>query len=122
LGDLAFFAANYRQSQLPTTSPAPQTALTMATAPTILPGDANRDGTVNDADVATLSRNWQKQTAATWADGDFNADGRIDDADSAILAQHWMMAIEDMDDEEDAHDSVFAAVGTTDNALGLFDE
>jgi hypothetical protein len=132
LGDLAFFAANYRQGQTndslahpaevsQSSSPAPKTALTVATPPTILPGDANRDGMVDDTDASTLALNWQKQTAATWAEGDFNADGLVDDADAAILAQHWMMTAEDME-EDDARDKVFAAVGATDETLGLFDE
>ena len=32
------------------------------------------------------------------------------------------MAVEDMDDDEDAHDKVFAAIGATDDAIGLYDE
>ena len=94
----------------------------MAAPPALLPGDANRDGAVDDADAATLAHNWQKQTAATWADGDFNSDGLVDDTDATILAQHWMLSVEDMDDDDDARDKVFAAVGATDDALGLFDE
>ena len=90
--------------------------------PGVLPGDANRDGMVNDADASTLALNWQKQTAATWSEGDFNADGSVDDLDAAILARHWMMTAKDMDDDEDAHDLTFAGIGATDDALGLYDE
>ena len=32
-----------------------------------------------------------------------------------------MRSVEDMDDD-DTHDSIFAAVGATDDALGLYDE
>ena len=46
----------------------------------------------------------------------------MNDADAMILAQHWMMSVEDMDDDDDARDSIFAAVGATDDALGLYDE
>ena len=133
LGDLALFAANYRLGRpndslaypvevSQSISAAPKTALTVAAAPTILPGDANRDGAVDDDDAIVLTRNWQKQTSATWADGDFNADGLVGDFDATILAQHWMMSFEDMDDDDDARDKVFAAVGATDDAIGLFDE
>ena len=93
----------------------------MAVTPAILPGDANRDGAVDDDDASALALNWQKQTAATWAEGDFNADGLVNDDDTAILAQHWMMSVEDLDDD-DAQDKVFATIGATDDALGLFDE
>ena len=36
-----------------------------------LPGDANRDGKVNQADAAIVSANWLTQSGATWTDGDF---------------------------------------------------
>ena len=39
-----------------------------------------------------------------------------------ILAQHWMMTVEDMDDDDDVHDMIFAGIGATDDALGLYDE
>ncbi len=107
LGDLALFAAKYRHGR--------------PSASTILPGDANLDGIVDNADASTLARNWQKQTSATWAEGDFNSDGLVDDLDAAILARHWMMTVEDLDDD-DARDSIFATIGATDDALGLYDE
>ena len=58
---------------------------------------------------------------AIWAEGDFNADRFVDDLDATILAQHWMMTVDDMDDD-DARDSIFATIGATDDALGLYDE
>ena len=48
-------------------------------------------------------------------------DGLVDDLDAAILAQHWMMTVENME-EDDERDAVFATIGATDDALGLFDE
>ena len=54
-----------------------------------LPGDASGDGTVNEADSAIVSANWQMQTGASWGDGDFNADGRVDDLDATIMAANW---------------------------------
>ena len=117
LGDLAFFAANYRLSRSDS-SAAPMAAFTVDAPAAILPGDANRDGAVDDADATALALNWQKQTTATWAEGDFNDDGLVDDFDAAILALHWRMTVEDLDDD-DARDSFFATIGATDDALGF---
>ncbi len=39
-----------------------------------------------------------------------------------VLARHWMMTVGDMDDDDDARNKVFASVGATDDALGLYDE
>ncbi len=46
----------------------------------------------------------------------------VDDLDVTILARHWMMGVADMDDEDDARDAVFAAVGSEGDMLGLLDE
>ena len=46
----------------------------------------------------------------------------LDDLDAMILAQHWMMTVEDLDEKEDARNLIFATVGATDDALGLYDE
>ena len=53
------------------------------------PGDANFDGTVDDADAAILAANWQTQGGASWAMGDFNYDGNVDDIDATIMAVNW---------------------------------
>ncbi len=131
LGDLALFAANYQlvesndsfapaaeasQSSLA----APVTAFTMAAIPempTIMPGDANRDGRVDDHDAGMVARNWQAKKRATWSDGDFNGDEIINDQDAVILAQHWMMTNDDMDDK--AHDEAFATIGVAESDLFL---
>ncbi|MBN2022118.1 MAG: metallophosphoesterase [Pirellulales bacterium] len=54
----------------------------------LLPGDANRDGTVNNLDAALLASHWLT-AGAGWAGGDFNRDGVVDDLDVAILAANW---------------------------------
>ena len=54
-----------------------------------LPGDANGDGVVDDADASILGAHWQQMGGATWHDGDFNGDFNVTDADAAILAGHW---------------------------------
>lgn len=54
-----------------------------------VPGDANGDGYVNQADAAILASNWGMSSYAMWGDGDFNEDGVVGAADAAILAANW---------------------------------
>jgi hypothetical protein len=56
------------------------------------PGDANRDGTVDDVDASIVAAHWRMFSGATWRDGDFNGDFSVDDRDAAILAAHWSPA------------------------------
>jgi hypothetical protein len=56
--------------------------------PDLVPGDANADGVVDDADASILGANWRSDNA-TWEMGDFNRDHNVDDRDAAILAAHW---------------------------------
>ena len=58
-----------------------------------IPGDANGDCVVNDADAAILAANWQTLTGATWSMGDFNDDGKVNDADATILATNWRAGV-----------------------------
>ena len=44
-----------------------------------MPGDANRDGAVDDADASILAAHWQTASGATWEMGDFNVDGAVND-------------------------------------------
>ena len=53
-----------------------------------LPGDANYDGEVNDADALILATNWLNN-GASWAQGDFSGDGKVDDVDATILASNY---------------------------------
>lgn len=53
------------------------------------PGDANRDGFVDENDAATLAANWQVSTGAGWSMGDFNGDGAVNDIDVTLLATNW---------------------------------
>ena len=55
----------------------------------VLPGDANGDGVVDEADAVILAANWQTDGGATWADGDFNGDDAVDDYDATLLAANW---------------------------------
>jgi hypothetical protein len=56
-----------------------------------VPGDANRNGVVDDYDASILGSNWQVQADATWAMGDFNGDQKVNDLDAALMAAHWTM-------------------------------
>jgi hypothetical protein len=53
-----------------------------------LPGDANRDRSVDVADLGILASNWQG-TGRTFTQADFNYDGSVDVADLGILASNW---------------------------------
>ncbi len=106
--DATILAANWKKTvDVPVASSSPETTPVAITPvapvvqpPAILPGDANLDGTVSDADVALLAANWQKQSAATWSEGDFNGDGKVDDADATILALHWMMFVDEQEQDD----------------------
>ncbi|HBO44017.1 MAG TPA: hypothetical protein DD670_08805 [Planctomycetaceae bacterium] len=58
-----------------------------ATAIAKIPGDANGDGNVDDADAKALALNWGG--TGGWAQGDFNYDNTIDARDAAILAANF---------------------------------
>lgn len=60
----------------------------LALVATIL-GDANFDGTVNDADATILASHWRLANGALWTYGDFNGDGAVNDRDASIMAAHW---------------------------------
>ncbi|MBN2021153.1 MAG: PEP-CTERM sorting domain-containing protein [Pirellulales bacterium] len=53
------------------------------------PGDANKDGVVDEKDAAILAAHWLTSGGVAWGDGDFNADDHVDDLDLAILAANW---------------------------------
>jgi hypothetical protein len=53
-----------------------------------IPGDANRDGVVDDKDATILAANWLA-TGKTWEQGDFNGDWVVDEKDASLLAGNW---------------------------------
>ncbi len=63
--------------------------------PAPLPGDANYDGTVNEADAAILASNWLTEEDAAWTMGDFNGDGNVNDLDATLLASNWQVGASD---------------------------
>lgn len=54
--------------------------------PDDLPGDANRDGTVDFLDFVRLSVNFGRSVDAVWEDGDFDKNSAVDFADFVILS------------------------------------
>ncbi len=59
----------------------------------VLPGDADNNGTVDADDAALLAANWLTTGNAAWCQGDFNGDGNVDDLDAAILAANWLRGV-----------------------------
>ena len=55
---------------------------------TTLPGDANLDLRVEDADLSLLLTNFGNINAA-WTEGDFTGDGVVDDADLSLLLTNF---------------------------------
>jgi hypothetical protein len=56
-----------------------------------VPGDANRDGKVDFADLLALAKNYNQDsnTDDPSASGDFNGDGKVDFTDLLTLAKHY---------------------------------
>jgi len=56
-----------------------------------VPGDANRDGLVNDEDLSIVLANWtgDNGSGGTWNTGDFDGDEAVCDDDLSILLKHW---------------------------------
>ena len=52
-----------------------------------LPGDADRNGFVDDDDLSTLLANWGLDT--DWASGEFIGDHIVDDNDLSLLLANW---------------------------------
>lgn len=59
------------------------------TLPDIKPGDANRNGRIDENDAAILAQNWLVGPGATWDMGDFNKDGYVNDIDATLMATNW---------------------------------
>ena len=51
------------------------------------PGDANRDGFVDDDDLSLLLSSWAQD--AGWGGGDFNGDNTVNDDDLSLLLANW---------------------------------
>jgi hypothetical protein len=54
----------------------------------IIPGDANKDGSVDVGDLGILAANYGGSNKS-WGQGDFNGDGLVDVGDLGILAAHY---------------------------------
>ena len=56
--------------------------------PSLLLGDADKSGLVDQADLNTVLE-YYNQTGVTWADGDFNLDGTVNGADLSIVLANF---------------------------------
>ncbi len=54
---------------------------------TPIPGDANRDGFIDELDAEILAQNWLQ--SSNWDSGDFNGDGLANHLDATLLAANW---------------------------------
>ena len=63
--------------------------MTVEVVITLIPGDADGDGDVDDADATILAANWQSTDNVGWGEGDFNDDGIVDEIDATMLATNW---------------------------------
>ena len=65
----------------------------IATAASVpLPGDANRDGTVNGSDLNTVLSNYD-QSGMTWDQGDFNGDGTVNGGDLNTVLSNYNQSV-----------------------------
>jgi len=67
----------------------------------LIPGDANGDGTVNEADAQVVSAHWGAGPEAEWRMGDFNGDGRVNAVDAAIMTANWGTSVGPEEGEPD---------------------
>jgi len=63
--------------------------------PSLIMGDANVDGVVDDADLSLLLAHWTGAggTGGTWGGGDFDGNGTVSDVDLSFLLAHWTGAL-----------------------------
>jgi hypothetical protein len=56
---------------------------------TLLAGDVNGDGFVNQLDLNVVSGHWQAGPGATLPQGDANGDGFVNQLDLNVISGHW---------------------------------
>lgn len=61
--------------------------LTLSASDAPIPGDAQRNGYVDGADLGMLLANWK--TGFSWSQGDFNGDDIVDGTDLGMLLARW---------------------------------
>ena len=75
----------------------------------IVPGDATKDGFVDDWDLNRLLSNWRQ--AADFVHGNFNTDDVVDDADLNLLLANWTGSPDTIDVPEPATLVLLAVAG-----------
>ena len=54
----------------------------------LLPGDANTNGQIEQADLDAVLQNWG-QSNQSWSHGDLNGNGQVEQADLDLVLQNW---------------------------------
>jgi hypothetical protein len=94
--EIAYWEGGYETGPASLTAPSVEGVLVQALETLLvdepLPGDANRDGVVNDIDASIVGAHWMS-SGADWMSGDFNFDGLVNDMDAVILAAHWQQSL-----------------------------
>jgi len=81
--------ATYHGEPTPTTEASrPQLVLDYSNEIVYLPGDANKDGTVNGGDLGIVLENYDKP-GMSWSQGDFNGDGTVNGSDLGAVLQNY---------------------------------
>jgi hypothetical protein len=60
---------------------------------TLFNGDANKDGTVNNADFLIVQSHYNTTTGNSWTTGDFNNDGTVNFTDFMLMTQQFTRSI-----------------------------
>ena len=68
-------------------------AIVIIPEPTVVAGDANKDGVVDDADLSLLLAHWDQDVTGDpdggWGKGEFNGVAPVQDSDLSLLLANW---------------------------------
>ena len=86
-----------------------------------LPGDANRDNTVDVQDFLIVSRNFNTGSDKTWEDGDFDGDGSTDVRDFLILSRNFGNTVDPTDPPDPPTEPELPGDANGDNTVDVRD-
>jgi hypothetical protein len=93
----------------------PCTVTVVQLAPALIPGDANKDGSVDVGDLGILAANYGGSNKS-WGQGDFNGDKLVDVGDLGILAAHYGQGTTNLAEADFSTDYAKAFGTTVDDA------
>jgi hypothetical protein len=85
---------------------------------TVVPGDTNGDGVVNETDATTVADNWGRTDVTGPSEGDFNGDHAVNAADASIMAANWHYGVSEATGSAVPEPSLVALLGLT--VLAMF--